>query len=1001
MLHVSLLGERTIVDDVTGEVRSRSSRTVALVALLAVHAGAPQPRGRIAATFWPSSPEQQALTNLRRELHQLRRTLDDDASLVVTSTDLTWRDEETCRVDLRVFERARVRALEAPPGDAEAVLEHGTAALAAYRGELLPGLYDDWTLAQRDRLTAECVELGALVVDAGRRTGRWAEALQAARRRVELDPLDEVGYRDLIRVHAEMGDRAGAVSTYHHCASVLHEELGIEPDPATRKLLADLVDRPAAQRPDTRTVVASVDFVGRRDELGRLSSTMTEAFAGSLRATLVVGEPGVGKSRLVAEAARMARHRDAVVALAHCYGTPGRLALAPVAEWLGHPTLAAAVDTLAPLWRAEVERLVPMSDQAPRPDGPRGVVDASQRHRFFQGLARALRATSRPLLLVLENVQWCDEETLDFLSFLVGTESQASLMIALTGRTSELSDVHGHGDWVRRMRAAGVLDEIVLAPFGSEETAELVRLLAGADVPDDVVQLLGSATGGFPLFVVEAARHGGGQTPADAPTDLEDVLRARFDQLGATARQVAGLAAASGRDFDLELLCEAADLPQDTVVRAVDELWRLRILRELRHGYDFSHDLLRATAYHLVSPPGRWLLHRRLAQSLEIIYAGRTDEVAAQLADQYARAGNAARAIEHYHQAAEVAARLFAHAEAIRLHRAAREQLAGLPPGADRDRLEVRTLTSMAASLNALRGYSDAELESTLERTVALAERLSQRATLGDALVALWASRFVQGDISGAHRLALRGIGLVDTAPGGADEALIGQVHFAVAGSSLSLGMPATAVRHFETTIAHATDEQSLSIGSHPAIHARAFSAHGYWLLGETATAEANAAEAIDRARAVEHPYSLAIALAYASVTWQLLGKWESLERCTDELEELSTRLGFAYYPEWGWVLGGWVRDDAAGTSRMAQGRGPERARAILDSAVVSARARDDRWWLPEVLRQRAGLSTGQAAADALREALALAEEQGSVPLAERCRLDLATLRTPAERPPS
>ena len=117
MLHVSLLGERTIVDDVTGEVRSRSSRTVALVALLAVHAGAPQPRGRIAATFWPSSPEQQALTNLRRELHQLRRTLADDDSLVVTSTDLAWRDRDSCRVDLRDFQRARERLLAAEPED--------------------------------------------------------------------------------------------------------------------------------------------------------------------------------------------------------------------------------------------------------------------------------------------------------------------------------------------------------------------------------------------------------------------------------------------------------------------------------------------------------------------------------------------------------------------------------------------------------------------------------------------------------------------------------------------------------------------------------------------------------------------------------------------------------------------------------------------------------------------------------------------------------------------
>ena len=127
----------------------------------------------------------------------------------------------------------------------------------------------------------------------------------------------------------------------------------------------------------------------------------------------------------------------------------------------------------------------------------------------------------------------------------------------------------------------------------------------------------------------------------------------------------------------------------------MDELWRLRILQERRAGYDFSHDLLRTTAYQLVSPAGRWLLHRRLAQALEILHAGRTDEVAAQLADQYSRARNPARAIEQYHRAAEVASRVFAHAEAIRLHHAALAQLAELPPGAERDLREVRTLTSM------------------------------------------------------------------------------------------------------------------------------------------------------------------------------------------------------------------------------------------------------------------------------------------------------------------
>ena len=1033
MLHVSLLGERTVVDDATGEVRSRSSRTLALIAFLAARAGSPQPRARIAGTFWPSSPEQQALTNLRRELHQLRRTLEDDDSLEVTSTDLTWRDRDTCRVDLRVFERAREAALQAAPDDTATILDRGGEALAAYRGELLPGLYDDWTLARRDELTAECVEVCGLVADAARRAGQWTIALQAARRRGALAPLDEVGYRELIRLQAARGDRAGAVSTYHHCATVLQQELGIEPDPATRSLLADLVDRPStpSATPRAGPVVASVDFVGRQEELAGLTATMDKAFAGSVRAALVVGEPGVGKSRLVAEAARLARQHDATVAVAHCYGVPGRLALAPVAEWLAHPTLAAGVATLPPVWRAEVERLLPSTDDATRPDVSRGVVDSWQRHRFFQGLARALCSTSRPVLLVLENLQWCDDETLDFLSFLLTSEARAPLLVALTARAGELGDGRGdHGDWVRRTRATGQLSEIALAPFELAETGQLVRLLTGRDVPDAVVQVLASATGGFPLFVVEAARHGDGLVAADhAPTDLDAVLRGRFEQLSPSSGQVVRLAAATGRDFDLDLLCEASDLDPDEVVRAVDELWRLRILQERRAGYDFSHDLLRSTAYQMVSPAGRWLLHRRLAQALEILYAGRTDEVAAQLADQYSRARNPARAIEHYHRAAEVASRVFAHAEAIRLHHAALVQLAELPPGADRDLREVRTLTSMATALNAHRGYSDPELAVALERTVSLAERLSQRAVLMDALVGLWTSRFVRGDVVRAHELATRAIELAvvtpdaDPAPG--TESLSAQAHFAFAGSALSLGMPAVAARHFELVCEHSSDEQSLSIGSHPTIHARAWSAHAYWLLGDPTRAASCASEAIDRARAAEHPYSLAIALGYAAVTWQLLGEPASLEAATAELGELSTRHGFAYYPEWGRVLSGWVRNDPTGNLLMERGIAnlreagafarmpywlsllaervdPERARAILDSALVSARVREDRWWLPEVMRQRAAwFLTAEEATEHLESALALAQEQGSVALAERCRHDLDLARTPAERLPS
>ena len=185
MLHVSLLGEQTILDDRGGSVRARSSRAVVLVAFLVVHAGSPQARQRIAGLFWPESTDAQALTNLRRELHHLRQVLSDEPSLVVTPRDLCWCDTKTCRVDVRIFDIERKAALAAAAAhDSNGVLVHAARAIAAYRGELLPGVYEDWLLEARSQLERQCVDVYDLVGAARARTGDLAGAVAAARRRV-------------------------------------------------------------------------------------------------------------------------------------------------------------------------------------------------------------------------------------------------------------------------------------------------------------------------------------------------------------------------------------------------------------------------------------------------------------------------------------------------------------------------------------------------------------------------------------------------------------------------------------------------------------------------------------------------------------------------------------------------------------------------------------------------------------------------------------------------
>ena len=158
------------------------------------------------------------------------------------------------------------------------------------------------------------------------------------------------------------------------------------------------------------------------------------AAAGRPGLALVGGGAGVGKTRLVAEIAEMARLQGAVVATSQCFGTSGRLALAPVADWLRNPAVQAAAATLDPAWRAEVGRLVPAVGRGERAAGSRSMADAWQRHRFFEGLARALMAVGRPVLLVLDNMQWCDQETLAFLTFFLGLAPGTPVLVAGTLR---------------------------------------------------------------------------------------------------------------------------------------------------------------------------------------------------------------------------------------------------------------------------------------------------------------------------------------------------------------------------------------------------------------------------------------------------------------------------------------------------------------------------------------------------------------------------------------
>lgn len=964
-------------------------RALHLLAYLVAHPDVPQPRAHLAGLFWPGSDDAQARTNLRRELHHLRGLVPD--CLEVDARTLTWHDRPGVTVDVRAFQTARDEALRALAEHGPRAASYAQNAVRLYREPFLPGCYDDWALRVREELHLACVEL----CDRGAEQAEPADAIRLLRRRIGLEPYDEPGYRRLMSLQRTAGDRAGALATYHACVAALEQELGVEPSPETRRerdaLLADGDEPLAAGRPG---------LVGRARERALLRREWAGARTGC-RFVLVRGEAGAGKTRLLGDLAATVCAEGGVVATARCFATSGSLPMAPVAEWLRSPHLRQAARNLPAVWREEVHRLVPVGSPTDSP-AERAKVDAWQRLRFFEGLARAVLAVDRPLLLSLDDLQWCDKATLAWLAFLRSYARDAPLLMVATARDEELAG-SGLAEPLQTMRAARQLTDVDVDALSADETALLAAGVLGRPLQAEEQALVWSASAGNPFYVIEALAEPG---PIQA-ANLRAVLSSRLSRVSEPARRLAALASALGRDFGLDLLGEAADLDDDTVVGLVDELWRRGILEHRGSRYDFAHDLLREATYDAVTPAQRWLLHRRLAQALE-----KRGSEPAELAEQYDRSGQPDQALPFYDQAARAATAVFAHQEAYRLWRRCLDLLEAMPETRERQERELAVLQQMMPPVNAWRGYASRTLEACERRAAELGQRLGLPEVQASACIAMFSTTFVQGHTAEAHRWAERALTLAERSP-----ELAGQAHMTYAGAGASLGLLTAADRHFALACELCGDSDSLPIGTRTRVHARSWWAHARWLLGEDPLPQCQ--EALEVARAIDHPYSLAVALSYAAITHQLRGDPAALEPVLEELTGLCERFGFAYYRQWAVVLRGWLRGGAEGLGTARRGvadleaegsfaRMPywlwlvadlqrrdghlAGAAATLGAAEAVAVSNDDVWWLPEVLRAQAALQPAAQAAGTLARAAEVAAGQSSARLLTRCREDLAGL---------
>jgi DNA-binding SARP family transcriptional activator/Tfp pilus assembly protein PilF len=724
-LEIDLLGHFRLACEGQPVTGVDTPRLQSFLAYVVLNRDVPQLRSQLAFLYWPDSGEDQARTNLRKQLYHLRQALPDaDAFLTADNKTLQWRSDAPLDLDVDRFEAAVTRAGRAQEGgdiaQVQAWLER---AVEAYGGDLLPASYEDWLLPERERLRQRFIraleQLAKLLED----QRAYQAAIPYVERLLRTDPLHEASYRRLMRLHALNGDRSRALSTYHTCEAILDRELEVAPAPATRELYQRLLGvgsgpEPSggrALREDTRRedMPAPVPLVGRKEEWAHLLQAWQAAEQGQPHWALLSGEAGIGKTHLAEELLHWAGRQGIATASARCYASEGELAYGPVAAWLRAKVFGGTLMSLDRVWRSELARLLPeLLAGHPGISEPKPLRENWQRQYLFQALAQPF-VKQRQLVLLLDDLQWCDQETLSWLSYLLrspvspGLEAgqhlaedalQAwQLLVVATLRPTETAENTRLAALLADLDRRGQSTTIKLGPLDERNAAILAARVTGKALEAELSTRLYHETEGNPLFLIETLRllqSGAESVPArpdsqrtelngvperwPVPAVVRDVISTRLAYLSPTAQELVEVAATIGREFRLDLVrstLAAGDGVVDglggegALVRALNELVQQRIVRAGGAGaYDFSHDKIREVAYDHLSRVRRQYLHRCVAQALEDVHVEGPDTSSGQIAAHYEASGLPERALPYYRRAADFARRIYANAEAIRYY---------------------------------------------------------------------------------------------------------------------------------------------------------------------------------------------------------------------------------------------------------------------------------------------------------------------------------------------
>lgn len=636
-MEVRLLGP-LVVETEAGPVDIGAAKERALLATLALSAGRAVSVEALLDHLWGDRPPATAVKTLQNYVARLRRVLPE--GVVGSSAAGYVLHVERGQVDAHRFadEAAQGRdALAAgQPARAVRALETG---LTRWRGEPVPDLAatpaGEIEIVRLTELRAGAEEDLAEARLASGLSGDVVAALETAARQ---EPLRERRWHLLMLALYRAGRQADALRAFQRARHELADGLGVEPGPALRDLERRIlahdpslgaVDTPTA--PPTRlglapivSALAAAPMAGRDQELSALATAWADAVSGSTGVALITGEPGIGKSRLLAAIARLA-HAEGGLALFGRFDEEPVAPFQPFVEMLRWYAAAtpSGVRAASLGWEAaELARLVPDlgAPATETPYGGSGIEGPAARHRLFEAIAAFVgaRARERPVLIALDDAQWADRATLLALRTLLRTLPSSRLLVVLTHRAVADGDAH------LAEVAAAVPPEVTLVTviLGGLDLDAVRTLLEGA--ADERVADVHRLTAGSPLFVRELARdwEATGHLPesGELTAGLRQAVARRLRGLSRPARRLLQAGAVAGPGFELAVAATAAELDETTAVDASEEARRAGILDDdalERGSLAFGHAIVRDVVYDELTPERRRLLHRAVGGALE------------------------------------------------------------------------------------------------------------------------------------------------------------------------------------------------------------------------------------------------------------------------------------------------------------------------------------------------------------------------------------------------